>query len=195
MSVLLTNSIFRGLGDNQRGPVLPQSWTSRSLYRWLIDILHRQPDRFPVLYTPAHTSVSTPEALASRIAGGSATAAQRQPLRSPSAPLPTFFLDSFLLSASDYGFVESNISSLVSHLMVFTDAGIHPYSSLMPSLYDPTPPPSGIFVPPPHIQAWFSFMLNMFGRLDLAVYKHGVDSGAHNGSSHFHPLSSFLRDA
>lgn len=93
-----------------------------------------------MVYTRAHTSASTLEALASRIAGGSATAAQQQPLSPRQLP----YLRSFSIHFSILLLTMVSWSPrfpLVSHLMACTDAGIHPYSSLMPSLYDPTPLP------------------------------------------------------
>lgn len=80
-----------------------------------------------------------------RIVDHCATSSQRLPLPPPSVPIPTFFMDAFMLFSSSSGFIESSISSFVDTSLAKTlsqslDTCHEPIPPL--SLFDTNSPPS-----------------------------------------------------
>jgi hypothetical protein len=70
----------------------------------------------PNLPTFARTPMlptSLPNLITSLILWTLATASQTFPLFPPSVPVPTFFMDLFMLFSPSHGFVESSITSFV----------------------------------------------------------------------------------
>lgn len=91
-----------------------RQWSSlpaRSLYRWLLhNISHSNVQNTSnIIYTPAHTNSTSLPSQINNAADNLATYTQTTLLRPPPAPVPTIFMDHFVLYTSLDGYIESNI--------------------------------------------------------------------------------------
>jgi hypothetical protein len=116
---------------------------ARSLYRWLLNIWSSGPQ--PLLsYVRAHTGNSDIASTLNHIADLLATASQHFSLPPPTVPVPTFFMDNFMLFSHFSGFIESSISSFVDYSLASAA------SQLLDTCHEPLPPlPLFDLNPPP----------------------------------------------
>ncbi|PBK63305.1 hypothetical protein ARMSODRAFT_1088611 [Armillaria solidipes] len=153
-------------------PPLSHQWSSlpgRSLYRWLLHLLqHSPPPHHPpnIIYTPAHTnSSSTPStvnALADQLASGS----QYLQLRPPPAPLPTFFMDSFMLYSPNDGYVETSISSYLPSVLTstaYSSPDFRPATTMLLPFYDQHTPPEHPYL---RASSAYSALVQLYARSD-----------------------------
>ncbi|KAI5990881.1 hypothetical protein EDD15DRAFT_2121536, partial [Pisolithus albus] len=119
-----------------------------------------------------------------------ASTAQGYPRPLP-VPVPTFAFDSFFLYTTHTGLIESASSPVILHLFarsVSSSPHFRPTALLLPSLYEPLPPPSYRYT---KASSAFSAVVQLYARssqLDTAV----TCFERHNGSTpycHFGCLS------
>ncbi|KAF9028044.1 hypothetical protein BDZ89DRAFT_1066395, partial [Hymenopellis radicata] len=148
----------------------PHVWSSlpgRSLYRWILYLLRHRPPNVPlpvITHTPAHTTSQSTPARANAHVDYLASSSQRLPLRPPPAPLPTFFMDTFMLYSENDKYIESSISkyldaALTSH--VFSAPDFRPATTLLLPLYDEHPPPAHPYM---RASSAYSTMVQLYAR-------------------------------
>ncbi|KAJ3832135.1 hypothetical protein F5878DRAFT_670905, partial [Lentinula raphanica] len=128
---------------------------ARSLYRWTLDILHRSRALPKIEYIAAHTGSTDAASLANHFADIVASKSQHDPLPPPFAPLPTFFMDSYMLFSPSHSYIETNISSHISTALVHqqtSDTSFRPSLTLMFPIHDNPCPPEH-----PYIRATSSY--------------------------------------
>jgi hypothetical protein len=117
--------------------------SARSLYRWLLS-LWSSGQKPQLTHVRAHTNASDIPSQLNHIADSLATTSQTFPLLPPSVPVPTFFMDLFMLFSPSHGFVESSITSFVD-LSLARSASLSFDTCHQPlpplPLFDNTPPP------------------------------------------------------
>ncbi|KAK0493913.1 hypothetical protein EDD18DRAFT_1049558, partial [Armillaria luteobubalina] len=141
----------------------------RSLYRWLLyNTTHRRnctpPSPTVITYTPAHTNSNDPASLMNNAADLLATSSQNLILRPFPAPVPTFFMDHFVLYNETDGYIESNISNYLSNLhatLTRTRPDFRPASVMMSPLYKPCPPPEHPYI---RASSAFSAVVQLYAR-------------------------------
>ncbi|KAJ3833416.1 hypothetical protein F5878DRAFT_665669 [Lentinula raphanica] len=136
---------------------LSHSWSSllaRSLYCWILDILHRSCALPKIKYITAHTGFTDAASLANQFADIAASGKpQHNPLPPPFAPLPTFFMDSYMLFSPSHSYIETNIASHIYAVLAHQqtlDLSFHPSLTLML-------PRQNILTFVPHHPTWPSF--------------------------------------
>ncbi|KAK0502361.1 hypothetical protein EDD18DRAFT_688802 [Armillaria luteobubalina] len=126
-------------------PPSPHQWSSlpgRSLYRWLLYLLqHSPPPHHPpnIIYTPAHTNSSSAPSTVNALADQLASGSQHSLLRPPPAPLPTFFMDSFMLYSQNDGYIETSITSYLPSVLtstLYSSPDFRPAMTMLLPLYD-----------------------------------------------------------
>jgi hypothetical protein len=95
---------------------------ARSLYRWILDIWSRSHTVPALRHIRAHTSANDIESNLNRLADHIASSTQHLPLPPPSVPIPSFFMDNFMLFSTSHGFIESSVLSFVDTLLAKTQA-------------------------------------------------------------------------
>jgi hypothetical protein len=117
---------------------------ARSLYKWLLSLWSKG-QRPQLSHVSAHTNATDIPSKLNHIADSFATASQTFPLRPPTAPVPTFFMDHFMLFSPSLGFIESSISSFIDlSLSRLASQSLDTCHQPLPPLplFDLTPPPS-----------------------------------------------------
>ncbi|KAG7451401.1 uncharacterized protein BT62DRAFT_1000644 [Guyanagaster necrorhizus] len=105
-------------------PQLPHQWSSlpgRSLYRWLLYLLqHSPPPRHPptIVHTPAHTNSSSRPSQLNASTDFIASRSQTTQSLPPPAPLPTLFMDPYILYSPKDGYIETKISSYILSVLI-----------------------------------------------------------------------------
>ncbi|KAJ3830407.1 hypothetical protein F5880DRAFT_1463346, partial [Lentinula raphanica] len=145
----------------------PHSWSSlpaRSLYRWMLDILHRTRMIPQIKYIPAHTGSMDSASLANHFADVVASRSQHDPMPPPYAPLPTFFMDSYTLFSSSHSYIESNVSSYISTALVThqtADTSFRPSLTLMLPIHNRTCPPEHPYI---RASSSYSALVQLYAR-------------------------------
>ena len=114
-----------------------------------------------------------PALLANKLMDLYATLAQRQPFP-PSVPVPSFTMDRFTPFHPSFGYVETNLSSFVSHLLAFTFSQGSSFQPLRRLPHDSHPPPTHPYL---HATSAFSATLQLYLRsaqLDTADVTGGL---------------------
>ena len=111
---------------------------ARSLYQWLLNIWFSR-HKPHLSHVRAHTGNTDIASTLNHTADHLATASQQFSLPPPSVPVPTLFIDNFLLS----GFIESSISSFVDYSLASSA------SQLLNTCHEPLPPLSLFDMNPP----------------------------------------------
>ncbi|KAK7048603.1 hypothetical protein R3P38DRAFT_2870378 [Favolaschia claudopus] len=135
----------RLISDAFSNPPATHAWATkpaRSLYRWLLQILTAtpSPSRPAIIYTQAHTKSESLEARANAVADALASRSHSKPIKPASVPDPTFYMDEYTFFTKEDGYIESNISSYLSHFgarAAAKDQTALPFTSL----YDQHAPP------------------------------------------------------
>ncbi|KAK0226668.1 hypothetical protein IW262DRAFT_782323 [Armillaria fumosa] len=143
--------------------------SSMVIYRWLLHLLqHSPPPHHPpnIIYTLAHTdSSSTPltvNALADRLASGS----QYFQIRPPPAPLPTFYMDSFMLYSLNDGYIETSISSCFPSILtsaLYSSPDFRPATTMLLALYDQHTSPEHPYL---RASSAYSALVQLYARSD-----------------------------
>ncbi|KAG1774662.1 hypothetical protein EV702DRAFT_1200011 [Suillus placidus] len=121
---------------------LPHIWNAqpaRSLYRWLFSLLHSTSPSPSLCWTAAHMGSLTPECLANDYVDRMASSAQHSAGVLAPAPLATFAMDDYTVFASNFGFIECNLSSFVISRLQHayaSDVSFRPAKALTLALYD-----------------------------------------------------------
>ena len=163
--------------------------SARSLYRWLLSLWSSGPQ--PQLnHVRTHTNATDIPSRLNNIADSLATASQSFPLLPSSAPVPTSFMDLFMLFSPSHGCVESSITSFIdSSLARFLTLSLNTCQQPLPPLplFNTTPPPSYPYTKAP---SSYSAMVQLYarsGQLDTRLslstrlkgaYQPGVGSDA-----------------
>jgi len=166
---------------------------ARSLYRWILDIWSRSPTAPTLTHVHAHTGARDVESNLNRLVDHIASSSQHLPLPPPSVPIPSFFMDNFMLFSSSHGFVESSSPSFVDTLLARNQAAttITCHEPLPPlPLFDNTPPPSYPYIKTP---SSYSAVIQLYvrsGQLDSshllsARLKDGYQPWCRFGCHHF----------
>ncbi|KAK0228538.1 hypothetical protein IW262DRAFT_1351615 [Armillaria fumosa] len=118
------------------------------------------------MYTPAHTdSSSTPStvnALADQLASGS----QYLQVRPPPAPLPTFFMGSFMLYSQNDGYIETSITSYLPSVLtsaLYSSPDFRPAMTMLLPLYDQHTPPEHPYL---RASSAYSALVQLYARSD-----------------------------
>ncbi|KDR77658.1 hypothetical protein GALMADRAFT_119768 [Galerina marginata CBS 339.88] len=114
----------------------------RSYYRWILSLAERSP--LKIQYTPGHSKDGTLETRMNNEADHLASSSQKTFRQLPTAPIPTFFMNTFTFHHKTDGWIESNIPHYVDSLLVRkTQASLqHECSQRMSTwAHDKTPPP------------------------------------------------------
>jgi len=82
---------------------------ARALYRWVLDIWSRSPTTPMISHVRAHTRARDIQSNLNRLVDHVASSSHHLPLPPPSVPIPSFFMDNFMLFSSSHGFIESSI--------------------------------------------------------------------------------------
>ncbi|KAK0446585.1 uncharacterized protein EV420DRAFT_1339507 [Desarmillaria tabescens] len=145
-------------------------WSSlpgRSLYRWLLyNITHpiNNTSVPTIKYTPAHTDSTTPPSLLNNAADLLATTSQNLTLRPFPAPVPTFFMDHFVIYSETDGYIESNVSKYLSNVhasLTVMQPDFRPASTMMMPLYRPCAPPEHPYI---RASSAFSAVVQLYAR-------------------------------
>ncbi|KAF8995602.1 hypothetical protein BDZ89DRAFT_1029558 [Hymenopellis radicata] len=148
----------------------PHVWSSLpgcSLYRWILYLLRYRPPNVllpTITHTPAHTASQSTPARANAHVDGLASSSQHLALRPPAAPLPTFFMDAFMLYSEHDKYIESNISKYLEAALtscVFSAPDFRPATTLLLPLYDEHPPPAHSYV---RASSAYSPMVQLYAR-------------------------------
>ena len=140
------------------------SSSARSLYQWLRSLVVANP-HCSVQHVYAHTSSTAPASLTNKLVDLYATSAQRQ------CKVPSFTMDRFTPFHPSFGYIETNLSSFVPHLLAFVlsqDSSFHPLQHLPYFLYDSHPPPTHPYL---HATSAFAAALQLYlcsAQLDTA---------------------------
>ena len=144
---------------------------ARSLYRWLVDLRSSSTSVPTITHVRAHTTNTNIHSDLNRLADRLASASQHLPLPPPSVPIPTFFMDNFMLYSSIHGFVESHIPSLVNSLIAKRDTqSLDTCHEPLPSLlfFDDSPPPAYPYMKTPSSYSAVIQLYARSGQLDTA---------------------------
>ena len=136
---------------------------ARSYYRWLEDVLTRRPT-LKVEYTKAHTLANSIPARLNDKAEHHATRAQTNFFGTPSAPIPTFFMDDYTLHNDSNGWMEINPSLAIQKCMEdTTDEQLTITHSLTMSKarFDKHPPPDYAYM---RAYAAYSPLVQLYAR-------------------------------
>ncbi len=153
-------------------PPLSHQWSSlpgRSLYRWLLHLLqHSPPPHHPpnIIYTPAHTNSSSTPSTVNALADHLASGSQYLQLRPPPAPLPTFFMDSFMLYSPNDGYVETSISSYLPSVLtstLYSSPDFRPATTMLLPFYDQHTPPEHPYL---RASSAYSALVQLYARSD-----------------------------
>ncbi|KAK0464798.1 uncharacterized protein EV420DRAFT_1303188 [Desarmillaria tabescens] len=145
-------------------------WSSlpgRSLYRWLLyNITHPiNNTSIPTIkYTPAHTDSTTPPSLLNNAADLLATTSQNLTLRPFPAPVPTFFMDHFVIYSETDSYIESNVSKYLSNVhasLTIMQPDFRPALTMMMPLYRPCAPPEHPYI---CASSAFSAVIQLYAR-------------------------------
>ncbi|PBK65559.1 hypothetical protein ARMSODRAFT_851529, partial [Armillaria solidipes] len=101
-------------------------------------------------------------ALADRLASGS----QYLQLRPPPAPLPTFFMDSFMLYSPNDGYVETSISSYLPSVLtstLYSSPDFRPATTMLLPFYDQHTPPEHPYL---RASSAYSALVQLYARSD-----------------------------
>jgi len=134
-----------------------------SLYQWLWSLVIANP-HCSVQHIHAHTSSTAPASLTNKLVDLYATSAQRQTFMPPPVPVPSFTMDQFTPFHPSFGYVKTNLSSFVPHLLAFVlsqDSSFHPLQHLPYFLYDSHPPPTHPYL---HATSAFAAALQLYLR-------------------------------
>ena len=139
--------------------------SARSLYRWILDIWSRSQTTPALSHAHAHTSTRDIESNLNRLVDHIASSTQRLPLPPPSVPVPSFFMDNFMLFSTSHSFIESSVISFVDTLLAKAQAATvnschEPIPSLLP-LFDNTPPPTYPYTKTP---SSYSALIQLYAR-------------------------------
>ncbi|KAK0460747.1 uncharacterized protein EV420DRAFT_1762933 [Desarmillaria tabescens] len=153
-------------------PPLPHQWSSLpgcSLYRWLLHLLqHSPPPHHPpnIIYTPAHTNSSlipsTVNVLADQLASGS----QHLQIQPPPTPLPTFFMDSFMLYSPNNSYIETSISSYLPSVLTsaaYSSPDFCPAMTMLLPFHDQHTPPKHPYL---RASSAYSALVQLYMRSD-----------------------------
>ncbi|KAG2335459.1 hypothetical protein BDR05DRAFT_1063855 [Suillus weaverae] len=160
-------NVVRTINSSLVSPLLPHSWSTlpaRSLYRWLSSILSSSQNPPTLSHIKAHTTSSSLPAQANAIVDASARDSHNQLIRPYPVPSATFTLDTFSIYSSTSKFVESSISSLLTHILSHSaaaDPTFKPRSTLALPLYDSHAPPEHPYVRTPYA---FSALVQLYAR-------------------------------
>jgi len=111
-----------------------------------------------VQHVYAHTSSTAPASLTNKLVDLYATSAQRQ------CKVPSFTMDRFTPFHPSFGYIETNLSSFVPHLLAFVlsqDSSFRPLRCLPYFLYDSHPPPTHPYL---HATSAFAAALQLYLR-------------------------------
>jgi len=146
---------------------------ARALYRWLLDIWSRSPTTPTITHVRAHTNARDIESNLNRLVDHIASSSQHLPLPPPSVPIPSFFMDNFMLYSSSHGFIESSIFCYVDSLLAKAQATTldtcHEPLPPLP-LFDNTPPPTYPYTKSPSSYSAVIQLYARSGQLDTAVH-------------------------
>ena len=145
----------------------------RAYYRWILHLLGSR--QVAVLYTKGHSAESSIPSILNSSAIHYASKSQHILHSLPHAPLPTFFMDRFIFFTSSDGWIESNIQSFTDQLLsarcsyeLERKHGLR----LVRFLYDPTPPPSYLYL---HALFYYLALIQLYshsGQLPTAARLH-----------------------
>lgn len=159
-----------------------------SLYRWLVN-LHTSSNSAPTItHVCAHTANTNIHFDLNQLVDRLASASQHLPLPPPSVPIPTFFMDNFMLYSSINGFVESHIPSLVNSLIAkhniqSLDTCHEPLPSLL--FFDNSPPPAYPYMKTPSSYSAVIQLYARSGQLDTAYNLANCLGDIHQPWCHF----------
>ncbi|KAG7446273.1 uncharacterized protein BT62DRAFT_1005568 [Guyanagaster necrorhizus] len=131
-----------------RTPPPPHLWSSLpapSLYRWLYSILSSFPSTPTIQHVRAHTDLQDIPSRANDAADSRASRSQTVHPPPPTAPIPTFTMDKYVLFRDDIGSVESNIAGFVHsclHHKIATSPRFPLSAYMICPLYDPYSSPA-----------------------------------------------------
>ncbi|KAK0436641.1 uncharacterized protein EV420DRAFT_1672172, partial [Desarmillaria tabescens] len=114
----------------------------RSLYHWLLHLLqHSRPLHHPpsIVYTPAHTNSSSIPFQINAIADRVASSSQYLQIQLPPAPLPTFFMDPFMLYSENDSYIETSVPSYMLSMLtsaLYSSPDFHPATTMFLLFYD-----------------------------------------------------------
>ncbi|KAK7038135.1 hypothetical protein R3P38DRAFT_2696655 [Favolaschia claudopus] len=155
----------RLISDAFSNPPSTHAWATkpaRSLYRWLLEMLTaiNPPSRPTIIYTQAHTTSESLEARANAVADALASQSHSKPIRPASVPDPTFHMDEYTFFTKEDGYIESNISSYLSHFRA--RASVEGQTTLpFRSLYDQHAPPDHPYTRAPSA---YSAVIQLYAR-------------------------------
>jgi hypothetical protein len=146
---------------------------ARSLYRWILNIWHSSPHKPILSHVRAHTSHNDIPSQLNRLADHLASTANKHPyFPSPSLPLPTFFMDKYILFSSHFGFVESSIPAFCDARLSALDAAtLNTFHEPVPSpqCFDDIPPPPYPYSRAPSAYSLFVQLYLRSGQLDTSL--------------------------
>ncbi|KAI5992524.1 hypothetical protein EDD15DRAFT_2168055, partial [Pisolithus albus] len=153
---------------------------ARHLYRWLVDLTSSSSTEYSLRFTRAHVPVMSTDTYANNVADRLACKAQSFPRPLP-APVPTFMFDPFFLYTTHTGFIESTSSPVIQQLytrLICSSSRFTPTTTLLPSLYDPHPPPAYRYT---KASSAFSAVVQLYARscqLDTAATRFSRHDGS-----------------
>ncbi|KAJ3753735.1 hypothetical protein EV360DRAFT_87504 [Lentinula raphanica] len=168
-SIIYTDHLnsTRLISDSLTSPPLPHSWSSlpaRSLYHRILDILHRSRDLPEIKYITAHTGATDQGSLANHFADIVASKSQHDLISPPHAPLPTFFMDPYTLFSPSHSYIESNISTHISSVLVHqqtSDTSFRPSLTLMLPIHNNPCPPEHPYI---RASSSYSALVQLYAR-------------------------------
>ena len=146
---------------------------ARSLYRWILDIWSRSPTAPSISHVRAHTNAHDTRSNLNRLVDHVASSSQHLRLPPPSVPIPSFFMDNFMIFSSCHGFIESSIFCYVDSLLVKMYAtSLNTCHEPLPplALFDSTPPPSYPYTRSPSSYSAVIQLYARSGQLDTALH-------------------------
>jgi hypothetical protein len=129
-------------------------------------------EHYQLTHVRAHTSAADTPSKLNQIADSFATASQTSPLLPPSVPIPTFFMDHFMLFSFQLGFIESSISSFVDlSLAHLTSQSLDTCHQPLPPLplFDITHPPPYPYIKAPSAYSAVVQLYAWSGQLDTRL--------------------------
>ena len=146
---------------------------ARALYRWVLDIWSRSPTAPTISHVRAHTDARDIKSNLNRLVDFVASSSQHLPLPPPSVPVPSFFMDNFMIFSSSHGFIESSIFCYVDSLLAKTQAAsLNTCHEPLPPLplFDETPPPTYPYTKSPSSYSAVIQLYARSGQLDTTLH-------------------------
>ena len=155
-----------------------------ALYRWMLDIWS-SPIPSSITHVHAHTNAHDIKSNLNRIIDHVTSSSQQSSLPPPCVPIPSFFMDNFMIFSSYHDFIEScYIDSLLAKSCVATLNTCHEPLPPLP-LFDNTSPPTYPYTKSPSSYSAIIQLYACSGQLDTALHLSSHLKEGHQPWCHF----------